>query len=144
MTQLTKNQKIGIAAQIITSHVWKSARNQDKISVAPEMFSLKSIDLGQLSDIAKMFDRRPTWSRVLNRSGSPDFAKEAKAVLEIVQSHAPNFARLPQLRALEGIKIFDLHFGGDHAEALLLEYVEESVFDEISEQGWFNADKLSA
>ena len=144
MTQLTKIQKIGIAAHLITTFVWKSARQKDRISVPAEQFSHKNIGPDHLQEIAQMFDQRAIWSRALHKHNPDEFTRETTAVLETIQHHAPSFRSLSKLRALEGIKVFDLHFGSDHAEAMLLESVEEAIFEEIQAQAWFSDQQLSA
>jgi hypothetical protein len=45
---------------------------------------------------------------------------------------------------LEGIKTFDLHFGSDHAEVVMYEWVEEAIFDDIAKLEWFGLQTEAA
>lgn len=144
MNKLTKTEKIGLAATIVTELAMANLGKKDQIWIEPENFEVENIGVNKIINIISCYDERRFLRKAFERRSTDSILPEAKSVLEKLKDNAPTFSNLPRLRALEGIKTFDLHFGSDHAEVLMYEWVEEAIFDEIAKFEWFGPNREAA
>lgn len=137
MNTLTKTEKTGLAATLVTELAMTKLGKKDQIWILPEHFEIENIGIDKILSIISCYDERRFLRKAFERRSVTSILPEAKSVLEKLKDHAPNFSSLPRLRALEGIKTFDLYFGSDHAEAVMYEWVEEAIFEDIAKLEWF-------
>ena len=140
MNTLTKTEKTGLAATLVTELAMTKLAKKDQIWILPEHFEIENIGIDKILSIISCYDERNFLQKAFERRSVAAILPHAKSVLEKLRDHAPNFSSLPRLRALEGIKTFDLYFGSDHAEAVMYEWVEEAIFDDIAELEWFGSN----
>ena len=141
MTNEQQTAAIGLASEIITRLAWENFQRSDRIHVTEEQLRNVKRNPDQIVSIIRSYSPRSGWlNRLRGAAGLPLNQRQADQVIEILVDQAPQFDRLPQLRALEGIKVFDLHFGSDHAEVLMYDYVQEAIFDEIQALEWFGSE----
>ena len=137
MNKLSDVEKTGLATALITEIVWTNIRKKDRIWLSPEELTVEHIGIKKIIKIVEMYDQRSFMQKVFKPRSSQTLIPEINTVLSKIRSLEPSLPTLPKLRALEGIKVFDLHFGADHAEMLLYESVEEAIFEDLAESRWF-------
>ena len=144
MNSITQSEKTGMAATLITELALNNMKKKDQIWIALEHLNIEKIGAEKILKIIDSYDQRSFFKKRLKPRLPAATLTEANLVLQKLQDHAPSFSSLPRLRALEGIKTFDLYFGGDHAETIMFEWIEEAIYEDIRDLKWFTQDDQTA
>ena len=135
---LNSSTKAGLAANLITRAAWAKYKRLDRLYIDHTNFELANLDAQEISNLISMYQPLSLFERVFLPRQNSDVLQSISMVMSTIKLFCPYFENLPQIRALEGIKTIDLYLGGDIAEALLLETIEEAIHDEIMSQNWFD------
>ena len=138
--KLNSSTKAGLAANLITRAAWAKYKRLDRLYIDHTNFELANLDAQEISNLISMYQPRSLFERVFLPRQTSNVMQSISVVMSTVKLFCPYFENLPQIRALEGIKTIDLYLGGDVAETLLLETVEEAIYDEIISQNWFDLE----